>query len=254
MQLHWVDSDGRDRCARSSRVPSWCEFFAAAQPARVVMEACGSAHHWARVLGGLGHEVRVAAGAPCPAICAQQQGRRGRCTGDLAGGAAIGHPPRAGQERGAAGGDVAAPVRAHWVSVRTATVNVLRGLLYEFGVVLPGGRQAGLKALRVERAEIDAQVPRADARAGRPAARNAQADRAQHRASSKREIAAAATSSWTGAHGCAQMPGIGVLGATALAATLGDAQRLALGRGSSPPAWGWCLRTAAPAARCASGT
>ena len=28
--------------------------------------------------------------------------------------------------------------RQHWVSVRTATVNALRGLLYEFGVVLPG--------------------------------------------------------------------------------------------------------------------
>ena len=37
--------------------------------------------------------------------------------------------------------------RSHWVSVRTATVNALRGLLYEFGVVLRGGRQAGLKAL-----------------------------------------------------------------------------------------------------------
>jgi transposase len=31
--------------------------------------------------------------------------------------------------------------------VRTATVNALRGLLYEFGVVLRGGRRAGLKAL-----------------------------------------------------------------------------------------------------------
>ena len=32
--------------------------------------------------------------------------------------------------------------RQHWVSVRTATINALRGLLYEFGVVLPRG-QAG---------------------------------------------------------------------------------------------------------------
>ncbi len=49
--------------------------------------------------------------------------------------------------------------RQHWVSVRTATVNALRGLLYEFGVVLRGGRRAGLKALAEQRGTIDAQLP-----------------------------------------------------------------------------------------------
>src|SRR5690606_19365732 len=49
--------------------------------------------------------------------------------------------------------------RSHWVSVRTATVNSLRGLLYEFGVVLRGGRKAGLKALAEQRAVIDEQIP-----------------------------------------------------------------------------------------------
>jgi hypothetical protein len=43
--------------------------------------------------------------------------------------------------------------------VRKATVNALRGLLYEFGVVLRGGRKAGLKALAEQRAQIDEQVP-----------------------------------------------------------------------------------------------
>ena len=49
--------------------------------------------------------------------------------------------------------------RSHWVTVRTATINALRGLLYNFGVVLHGGRTAGLKALGQQRAEIDAQLP-----------------------------------------------------------------------------------------------
>ncbi len=36
--------------------------------------------------------------------------------------------------------------RSHWVSVRTATINALRGLLVEFGVALPQGKKAGLSA------------------------------------------------------------------------------------------------------------
>src|SRR5258708_23130549 len=34
-------------------------FFAERQPAPVVLEACGTAHHWARELGALGHQVRL---------------------------------------------------------------------------------------------------------------------------------------------------------------------------------------------------
>src|SRR5258708_30280156 len=34
-------------------------FFAERQPALVVLEACGTAHHWARELGALGHQVRL---------------------------------------------------------------------------------------------------------------------------------------------------------------------------------------------------
>jgi transposase len=59
MQLHWVEAEtgeiGRKKLARAKLA----EYFAQLQPARVVMEACGSAHHWARVLGKLGHEVEL---------------------------------------------------------------------------------------------------------------------------------------------------------------------------------------------------
>ena len=50
MQLHWVEAEtgeiGRKKLARAKLA----EYFAQLRPARVVMEACGSAHHWARVL------------------------------------------------------------------------------------------------------------------------------------------------------------------------------------------------------------
>ena len=45
------------------------------------------------------------------------------------------------------------------MSVRTATINALRGTLYEFGVTLAGGKHAGLQALATHRAQIDAKMP-----------------------------------------------------------------------------------------------
>ncbi len=59
MPLHWVDTEtgeiGRKKLARAKL----SEFFARMQSVRVVMEACGSAHHWARVLSALGHQVEL---------------------------------------------------------------------------------------------------------------------------------------------------------------------------------------------------
>jgi transposase len=161
MQLHWVDVDtgeiGRKKLARAKLA----EHFAQLRPVRVVMEACGSAHHWARVLGGLGHEVELlparqvrpfvrsnkddAADARAIWLAAQQADIRRVPIKDCEQQAVL----------------ALHRTRQHWVSVRTATVNALRGLLYEFGVVLRGGRQAGLKALAEQRAAIDAQLPEA---------------------------------------------------------------------------------------------
>ena len=60
-QVHGIDGDGEvalcRKLQRSVLIPS----FTKLAPCTVAMEACGAAHHWARVLGGLGHEVRLIA-------------------------------------------------------------------------------------------------------------------------------------------------------------------------------------------------
>jgi transposase len=145
MQLHWVDTEtgeiGRKKLVRAKL----SAYFAQLQPVRVVMEVCGSAHHWARVLGALGHEllparqVRAfvrsnkddAADARTIWLAAQQSDIRRAPIKTVSQQAVL----------------ALHRTRQHWVSVRTATVNALRGTLYEFGVTLSGGRQAGLKAL-----------------------------------------------------------------------------------------------------------
>ena len=70
MQLHWVDAEtgeiGRKKLARAKL----SDYFAQLHPVRVVMEACGSAHHWARVLGALGHQVEL---LPARQVAAHRQ-------------------------------------------------------------------------------------------------------------------------------------------------------------------------------------
>jgi transposase len=59
MQLHWVDAQTGEIGRRKLPRAKLAEFFAPLQPVRIAMEACGSAHHWARLLGGLGHQVKL---------------------------------------------------------------------------------------------------------------------------------------------------------------------------------------------------
>jgi len=60
-QVHAVDAVGqvviRRKLLRSELLP----YFEKQVPCTVVMEACGAAHHWARLLSGLGHDVKLIA-------------------------------------------------------------------------------------------------------------------------------------------------------------------------------------------------
>ena len=228
MQLHWVEAEtgeiGRKRLARAKLAAH----FAPLKPVRIVMEACGSAHHWARVLGSLGHEVeslpaaRVrpfvrsnkddAADARAIWLAAQQSDIRRV-------------PPKSEEQQAVL---ALHRTRQHWVSVRTATVNALRGLLYEFGVVLRGGRQAGLKALGEQRAAVDERLP-ATLRTLVDGQLQTLQQIGQRIDQLEGEIAAL-QKQLEGARELSQVPGIGVLGSTALAATLGDAKAWRSGR------------------------
>jgi transposase len=106
------------------------------------------------------------------------------------------------------------------MQVRTATINSLRGLLYEFGLAVPKGRRAGLRWLAEQRAHIELQLPAVmlqllDAQL--------QALRVvdEHIAGLEAQLELVQRNSAV-AQRLRQVPGIGLLGATALAATLGD--------------------------------
>ena len=56
-QIHALTSESGSAVTRKLRRSKVLEFFAEIEPSRVGMEACGSAHYWARELKKLGHDV-----------------------------------------------------------------------------------------------------------------------------------------------------------------------------------------------------
>ena len=71
-QVHGVDQEGEAVLRKKLRRGQVLKFFATLPPCLIGMEACGSAHHWARELGAQGHEVRLIPPAICPPVFENQ--------------------------------------------------------------------------------------------------------------------------------------------------------------------------------------
>jgi len=62
--VHWVETSTGEIKRQPLARAEVSVFFARRELGLIVMEACGSAHHWGRVLKGLGHEVWPTARTP----------------------------------------------------------------------------------------------------------------------------------------------------------------------------------------------
>jgi len=60
-QVSRCDETGKVEIKRKLRRSELIGFFEKQEACTVVMEACGAAHHWARILSSLGHEVKLIA-------------------------------------------------------------------------------------------------------------------------------------------------------------------------------------------------
>ena len=58
-QIHGIDHHGKTVLKKQLKRAQMAPFFVNLPPCLVGMEACGSAHHWAREIGKLGHRVRL---------------------------------------------------------------------------------------------------------------------------------------------------------------------------------------------------
>jgi transposase len=155
-QVHGTDASGA--CVLSKRVSrsQVVEFFEQLPPCLVGLEACGSAHHWARVLSGLGHEVRL-----IPPQYVKPYVKRNKT--DAADAAAICEAVSRPWMRFVAvksieqqGLGVLYKTRDLLVRQRTMGVNAVRGHLAEFGLVVPQGlAQLGKLAQLMKEAPSD---------------------------------------------------------------------------------------------------
>jgi transposase len=226
--VHGVDATGKPALVRPS-VPrgKLLELMASLPPCLVGMEACSGAHHWARLFQAHGHTVRMM--APKFVTPYRLSGKKGK--NDAADAAAICEavtrpsmrfvPPKSLQQQSEL---LVHRARQGFVAQRTATINRIRGLLSEFGVVLP------LKAATVRREALQqledlpgwsntvigdllSEVSRLDERI-------AQYDRHIEQIAKDSEPA----------RQLMQLPGVGPTTATALVAMIGRGQEFRCGR------------------------
>jgi transposase len=227
-QVHGVDERGKTVLKKQLKRDQVVAFFANLTPCLIGMEACGSAHHWARKLETLGHTVKLMApqfvkpyvktnkndAADAEAICEAVSRPTMRFV-----------PVKNGEQQA-----VLALHRARqgFVKARTAQANQIRGLLAEFGIVipqgighiakrlpqiledgeneLPGAFRQLLDRLGDHLKELDRQVGELEVQI--------QIWHREHEASKK----------------LAQIPGIGPITASALVASIGDAKSFDNGR------------------------
>jgi transposase len=156
-----AEADGQYRICRRERLTRarFSQWMSNHPRCRVVMEACGSAHHWARVLSGYGHEVRL-----LPAQHVKAYVRRSKT--DAADAAALIEASRCEEIKPVALKSVEQQVlqqlhrlRTQWQGARKARINSLRGLLREFGIDVPVGATRGIAAIREALEAADNGVP-----------------------------------------------------------------------------------------------
>lgn len=82
-QIHGVDECGKVAARKQLKRGEISKYFANLEPCLIGMEACGSAHYWARKLEGYGHTVKLMAPPVREALCQNEQERHGRCRSDL---------------------------------------------------------------------------------------------------------------------------------------------------------------------------
>ena len=158
LQVHGVDASGQVVVQRQLRRGQVLKFFAKQPPALIGMEACGSAHYWARELSKLGHEVKL-----MPASYVKAYVRRNKNDARDAEGCceAVSRPTmrfvpiktveQQGQRALHRGRDLL-------VRQRTQAGNAIRAMLYEMGLIGSKGR-LGIGAL-IERIEAGgADIP-----------------------------------------------------------------------------------------------
>jgi transposase len=227
-QVHGVDGAGEVVVRRQLKRSQVQRFFVNLEPCLIGLEACGGAHYWARELAGLGHRVRMMAPIFVKPYLKTNKNDRNDAEAICE---AVQRPsmrfvqPKTPEQQ--------AVLHLHrarrlLVRQRVALSNHLRGILSEYGIVLPQGAKAlsGRLPGLLEDAENDLPMLTRDLLA--------ECKEEYDQLMERIERLEGRIQDWHAAHSVSQrlasIPGIGVLTASALAATVGEGQDFSNGR------------------------
>jgi transposase len=228
-QIHGIDATGQVVVRKTLRRSQMLAFFEKLPPCLVGAEACGTSHHWARELMKLGHEVRL-----MPAAYVKPYVKRGK--NDAADAEAICEAVtrqtmrfvtvKSREQQAALSLHRA---RSLLIGQRTQLVNLMRAVLAEFGIAIPVGLERALQMARqIADGEAEIDLPTEATNivtmlSGQTLQLHAQLRKLDLR------LAALQRSDDT-ARRLATIPGIGPVGATALAASVADPGQFRSGR------------------------
>jgi transposase len=141
-QVHGVDADGKVVLRRQLRRDGVVEFFKCQPRCLVGVEACASAHHWARLIAAFGHEVRLI--PPTRVKPYVQRGKKNDANDAAAIAEAVTRPHMAFvpvKNEGQQAMLMLHRTREILVRQRTMLINALRAHLAEFGIIAAQGRR-----------------------------------------------------------------------------------------------------------------
>jgi transposase len=203
-------------------------FFAQQPPATIVLEACGSAHHWARQLQPLGHAVRL-----LPAHDVHRYVRRNKTDRPDAKALLEANrnidihvvPIKTTELQAVAS---LHRLRSTWITSRTARLNTIRGLLREFGVFIPVGASRVVPRVRELLAEPTPQIP--DLLRSPLSVACEEIDKLEDNIQVVEQQLADFAHQISTVPLLQTIPGVGLLTSTALVALVGDIHRFGSGR------------------------
>ena len=227
-QVHGVDATGKVAVRKKLRRSEVLAFFKGLPRSLAGIEACGTAHHWGRELTALGHDVRL-----MPAGYVKPYVKRGKndAVGAEAICEAVARPTmrfveikRAEQQSGL----MLHRTRELLVRQRTALINSLRGQLAEFGLVAPKGVWSIPELHALAQGATPAVLP--DAVRSCVELIMGQIDDVQTRVQTIENAIRVAHRASEVSLRLQTIPGIGVITASAITATIGDIKVFKSGR------------------------
>jgi len=227
-QVHGADQDGRPVVRKKLRRGQVLGFFAELPPCLIGLEACASAHYWARELQALGHEVRLI--PPQYVKPFVKTNKNDASDAEAICEALIRPTMRFAPIKSAEQQSVLMLHRARELLVRQKTmlINALRGHCGEFGIVVAQGASRVAELIAIIEDQEDDRIPALACEALGSLVGQLRMVQAQLLGLEEKLM------SWHRANEASRrletIPGVGVITATALVATIGDASQFHSGR------------------------